>query len=157
MSLTTLAVFVVINLVVASSGAMFKPGPWYEGLEKPGWTPPNWAFPVVWSILFFMNAAAGAIVWDAEPAGRGLIFTIYGLSLLLNAGWSALFFGMKRMDLALIEVAGLWLSIAVVAALFAPVSLLAAALLLPYLAWVGVAALLNQQVLQRNAGAARAR
>eukprot|EP01032_Pedospumella_encystans_P039032 gene39032-biopygen32561 len=55
--------FIVIVFAAASSGALFKPGVWYENLRKPGWTPPKWAFPVVWSILYVMIGYAGWLVW----------------------------------------------------------------------------------------------
>ncbi|MHA7873518.1 MAG: TspO/MBR family protein [Hyphococcus sp.] len=155
-SLSTLLSFVAVNFIAASSGAIFKPGAWYESLDKPDWTPPNWAFPVVWTILFVSNAVAGWLVWEADPPSKGLIFAAYAGSLAVNAAWSALFFGARRMDIALADVVLLWLSILVVMGLFAPVSALAAGLLAPYLAWVGLAAVLNWRMIQRNPRAAEA-
>ncbi|MEM8771938.1 MAG: TspO/MBR family protein [Pseudomonadota bacterium] len=149
-SLISLGAFVCVNFIAAGSGAVFKPGAWYEGLEKPGWTPPNIAFPIVWTVLFLLNAAAGWLIWEQAPDQRGVNFTVYGVSLVLNALWSALFFGARRMTLALIDVSALWLSIAIVAALFAPINLFAAALLVPYLIWVGLAGLLNWRIIELN-------
>lgn len=146
----SLAVFALINLAAASSGAVFKPGKWYAGLGKPPWTPPNWAFPVVWSVLFTLNALSGWLVWRAAGADAALPLAIYGGSLMLNAAWSALFFGRKRMDWALADVAALALSILVTAALFWPISTTAALLQLPYLLWVLIATALNARVLQLN-------
>ncbi len=149
-SLLSLAAFVVINLAAASTGGIFKPGHWYQGLAKPPWTPPNWAFPVTWSILFILNAVSGWLVWQAAGTAAALPLAVYGASLVINALWSALFFGLRRMDWALVDVGLLWTSIVCVIALFAPVSLVAAALQLPYLAWVTVAGLLNLRMLQLN-------
>ena len=59
MSLLSLAPFVLAVILVASTGAIFKPGAWYETLSKPSWTPPDWAFPVVWSILYLFMADRG--------------------------------------------------------------------------------------------------
>jgi len=154
MSWTVLAVFLALNFAAASAGAIFKPGAWYEGLSKPAWTPPNWAFPVVWSVLFFMNAVAGALVWQA--AGPGLAIFAYIISLAINFAWSALFFGMKRMDLGLIDVSALWLSIVATIALFWPVSPVASLLQVPYLVWVSIAAALNLRMIQMNPQAASA-
>jgi benzodiazapine receptor len=154
-ALPALGIFLLINLAAATSGAVFKPGAWYAGLDKPGWTPPNAAFPLVWSVLFLLNAVAGWLVWQAAGTGAAPALAAYGLSLVINAGWSALFFGMRRMDLALVNVIFLWLSIALVAVLFWPVSPVAAALQLPYLLWVSVAALLNRTVLRMNPAEAR--
>lgn len=155
-SLLSLAAFVVVNLAAASSGGIFKPGAWYQGLAKPPWTPPNWAFPVAWSILFTLNAVSGWLVWQAAGSAAALPLAAYGVSLVINGFWSALFFGLKRMDWALVDVGLLWASIVCVIALFAPVSLLAAALQLPYLAWVTLAGILNLRMLQLNGRPARA-
>lgn len=155
-SLTSLGVFVLINFAAASSGAVFKPGRWYEDLRKPPWTPPNWAFPVVWSLLFAANATAGWLVWRAAGAAAWPALVLYGVSLIVNAAWSALFFGRQRMRWALIDAAALWLSIVAVMIAFAPYSLLAAALMAPYAAWVTVAFALNLRLIQLNPGVARA-
>ena len=155
-ALITLGGFIAVNFLAASSGAIFKPGAWYEGLEKPSWTPPNWAFPVVWSVLFLLNAVAGWLVWQAGANAQIAVFSLYGASLAVNAAWSAFFFGMRRMDLALIDVAILWLSIVAVIIVFATVSVAAAALLLPYLAWVSLAGVLNWRMIQLNPQAAEA-
>lgn len=155
-SWTALGVFFAINFAAASSGAVFRPGSWYETLRKPSWTPPNWAFPVVWTTLFCANAVAGWLVWEARGLDAAPALTLYGVSLLLNAGWSALFFGLKRMDWALAEVALLWASLAAIIAAFAPISTVAALLVAPYLVWVTIASALNWRMLQLNRAPARA-
>lgn len=92
-----IAVFVGLNLTAASTGSLFKPGLWYAGLNKPGWTPPNWVLPVVWSFLFAINASAGWLVWKAVGTGSPATIARYVGSLALNADWSWLFFGRLRM------------------------------------------------------------
>lgn len=149
------AVFVGLNLVAASSGGVFKPGTWYASLSKPRWTPPNWAFPVVWGFLFAINAWAGWLLWEVAGTSQPLTFAAYIVSLMLNAGWSWLFFGRRRMDLALINVVMLWLSLAALVALFWPLRPFAACLLVPYLVWVTIAALLNLRMIQLNPEAQR--
>ncbi|MEM6852634.1 MAG: TspO/MBR family protein [Pseudomonadota bacterium] len=149
-SWAALAAFVAVNFAAASSGAIFKPGLWYEGLSKPSWTPPNWAFPVVWATLFCMIAASGWLVWRAAGWSAWPAFAAYGANLALNAGWSALFLGRRRLDWALVDAVALLASIGLVMALFAPISPLAAALLIPYFLWVAVANLLNLRMLQLN-------
>lgn len=143
-----LAVFGLANLAAASSGAIFRPGEWYEGLRKPPWVPPNWAFPLVWTVLFALNAMAGWLVW--KETGFGLAIAVYGLSLVINAAWSGLFFGMKRLDWAMADVVALWLSILAVGVLFWPVSQTAAAVQGVYLLWVSVAAALNARMWRMN-------
>ena len=89
----------------ASSGAVFKPGDWYENLAKPPWNPPNWLFPPAWSVFYTLIAIAGWLVW--RQVGFGLALVVYGVHLLLNAAWSAIFFGLKRPDLRLRRAGGL--------------------------------------------------
>jgi tryptophan-rich sensory protein len=142
------AVFIVIVLAAASSGAIFKPGEWYESLRKPGWTPPKWAFPVVWTILYVMIGYAGWLVWTA--AGWSLPMMLWALQMVTNALWSYFFFGMRRMDIALVDVAVLWLSIASFIVTAWSVAPLASLLFVPYLAWVTAAAALNHSVRRLN-------
>jgi tryptophan-rich sensory protein len=144
------AVFAGLNFAAASSGGVFKPGAWYAGLNKPSWTPPNLAFPIVWGLLFALNAWAGWMIWEAIGTTRPDVLALYIGSLALNAGWSWLFFGRKRMDLALIDVALLWLSLAGIVALFWSIRPAAALPVLPYLLWVTIAALLNLRMIQLN-------
>jgi tryptophan-rich sensory protein len=142
------AVFIVIVLAAASSGAIFKPGEWYESLRKPGWTPPKWAFPVVWTILYVLIGYAGWLVWTA--AGWSLPMMLWALQMVTNALWSYFFFGMRRMDIALVDVAVLWLSIASFIVTAWSVAPLASLLFVPYLAWVTAAAALNHSVRRLN-------
>jgi tryptophan-rich sensory protein len=141
--------FVGACFLVAMSGALFRPGQWYEVLDKPPWTPPNWLFGPVWMVLYAMIAVSGWIVWREVGLAPG-VFAVYLAQLLLNGAWSGIFFGMRRMRLALYEVALLWLSIAANIAVFYPISGLAALLLVPYLCWVTIAAALNYEVVRRN-------
>jgi tryptophan-rich sensory protein len=100
--------------------------------------------------MFSLNAAAGWLVWRAHGPDAAVALAVYGGSLVLNAAWSWLFFGRRRMDLAMVDVGLLWLSIAAVIALFWPLRPLAALLLLPYLGWVTIAAVLNLRMIQLN-------
>lgn len=140
--------FLGICVIAASSGAIFAPDTWYRRLRKPSWTPKDWVFPLVWSILFLMIAVAG---WQVYlQGGAALALSLYGMQLVFNAAWSGLFFGMKRPDLALVDVALLWLSILATILVFWQILPLAGLLLVPYLLWVSVAAALNFRVWQLN-------
>jgi len=145
MSLLGFCCFVVL---AALSGAFFKPGEWYDRLRKPSWNPPKWVFPAVWSVVYLLIAISGWLVW--EEVGFGLVIIVWGIQLLLNAAWSWIFFGLKRMDLAFWEVLCLWISIAVYILLALPVSLTASLLFVPYLVWVTIAATLNWTVWKLN-------
>ncbi|MEQ8585727.1 MAG: TspO/MBR family protein [Thalassobaculaceae bacterium] len=147
----TLLAFIGACTTVALTGAFFKPGVWYEGLRKPPWRPPNWLFGPAWTVLYAMIAVSGWWVWQAGtwPA-LALPMAIYGVQLLLNAGWSPLFFGLRRPDLALYELFALWTSILATIVAFYPISPAAALLLLPYLGWVTFAGLLNRAIIRLN-------
>lgn len=152
-----LACFAAVTLAAASSGAMFKPDAWYRAIRKPAWTPRDWVFPTVWTPLYVMIAASGWLVWrEAGVAGALLPLVVYVLQLSLNAGWSAIFFGLRKPGLAFAEVVLLWVAVALNIALFWPISATAALLLVPYLVWVTIASVLNYQVWRMNAGAAPA-
>lgn len=144
-------VFLAANMACALAGAFFRPGDWYEGLRKPSWRPPNFAFPIVWGALFIMSTVSVWLVWHAaSPELLWVALPVYALQLVLNAGWSALFFGARNMRLALVELGALWLSIAALIVLFSSASTVATLLLLPYLGWVSIAGYLNWTMIQMN-------
>ncbi len=134
-SIVALIVFLALNLATASSGALFPPDRWYATLRKPTWTPPNWAFPLVWTVLFCAIAVSGWLVWEAAGWAAWPVLALYLFHLVVNAAWSFLFFGLKRLDWAMIEVIGLWIVIAILIVLFSSYSMIAALLLVPY--WCG--------------------
>ena len=156
MDLTTtlgLLGFLGACFVAASTGAFFKPGPWYEALAKPSWRPPNWLFPPAWAVLYILMAVAAWLVWrEAGFAGAPLALTLWFAQLVLNAAWSWIFFGLKRMDLAFAELSVLWLAILATILAFVPHSTTAAWMMLPYLAWVSFAGFLNLTMWRLNRG-----
>ena len=136
-SIIVLIGFVGICFLAAATNTMFRPSDRYEQLRKPAWRPPNWVFPPAWTFLYLTIAVSGWLVWRTSGfAGAAFPFAIYLVQLILNASWSPIFFGMRRPDLAFIEVVTLWLSIIATIAAFHRVNAVAAWLLLPYLAWV---------------------
>ena len=141
-------VFFVLVIAAAAVGSIFKPGAWYASLEKPQWTPPNWAFPVAWSALYLFIAIAGWLVWRTEGVSPAL--AVWALQLAFNAAWSWLFFGRRQMALAFVDILCLWLTIVVFIVLAWPLSPTAAFLFVPYLAWVSFAAFLNLRMWQLN-------
>lgn len=150
-SVIVLIGFIGACLLAATTGATFRPGDWYEQLKKPSWRPPNWVFAPAWAVLYLTIAVSGWLVWrTAGFAGAAAPLSIYLLQLGLNAAWSAIFFGMRRPDLAFVEIILLWLSIVATIAAFHPVNAAAAWLLLPYLAWATFAAVLNFTVWRMN-------
>ncbi len=145
--------FIAACVGAALSGAIFRPGDWYERIRKPSWRPPNWLFGPAWTILYGMIAFSGWLVWrEAGWAGATIPLTIYFVQLALNALWSALFFGLRRPGLALFEMALLWIGILATIVTFWPIRQDAALLLVPYLAWVSFAFALNLSIWRLNAG-----
>ncbi len=144
----SLLVFLLITTLASSVASAFSPGVWYTDLIKPSWTPPDWVFGPVWSLLYLLIAVAGWLVWRSK--GLGLSLFLWFLQLGLNAGWSYFMFGQNRIDQAMIDVSLLALVIAMFIIATWRVSRLAALLFVPYLAWVSFAAALNWSLLQLN-------
>ncbi len=132
----------------AATGAMFQPGDWYEGLNKPRWTPPGFVFPLVWTTLYIAMSYAAMLVAQSGQGGQALGF--WAAQIAFNTLWSPIFFGLHRMRAALVAMAGLWLFVLACVISFGQVSLLAGALMVPYLLWVSIAGALNLSVLRRN-------
>ena len=148
--LVSLVLAVAACLVVGSSGSVFTAmglRSWYPSLTEPAFAPPSWVFGPVWTTLFVLMGVAAWLVWrgalgsDAGAARTALV--AFAGQFVLNVAWSAAFFGLQSTTLGLVVVVALWLAIAVTIRLFARVDRRAAALLVPYLAWVTVATYLT--------------
>ncbi len=140
---------VIAGLVflAAAAGAIFKPGEWYATLNKPSWTPPNKAFPIVWIILYCMIAYSGLIIWQT---GALIPIILWGVQLILNTLWSYFFFGLKKMKLAMFDVVLLLVFIIGYIIVSYPESQTASLLFVPYALWVSVAAMLNLSMIRLN-------
>ena len=142
----------VAVVVAVAGGVLTEIGPWYEGLRKPSWKPPDWAFGPVWTTILVLAAISAALAWEAaeSPGARAAVLTVLIVNSILNIAWSGIFFKMKRPDWALIEVALLWLSILALIVVLGAHSATAGLLMVPYLVWVSVAAFLNYRIVQMN-------
>ena len=125
---------------------------WYRELAKPEITPPDWVFPVAWTILYVLMAIAAWRVWRAiAETGHGRrALAAWWVQLGLNLAWSVIFFGLRAPGVALMELVLLAAAIAVTIALFLKVDRIAAALMFPYAAWVTYAAVLNGAIVALN-------
>lgn len=154
MDWTVFFVFLAACGAAASTGVLFPPGDWYRRLQKPRWTPPNRAFPIVWTLLYLaMSIAAARISALAghEPwAGPGL--ALWAAQIALNTLWTPVFFGLRRMAAGLVVILCLWLAVAGMTLVFWGLDPVAGLLVLPYLLWVTVAASLNASILSLNKG-----
>ena len=142
-------------VITAGAGAVLTElGPWYRGLRKPSWQPPDWLFGPVWTTIFLLSALAGALAWSAEattPADRRMLALAYVVNGILNAGWSLLFFKLRRPDWSLVETAALLLSVVAMMLTVRPLEPWAVWLLAPYLLWVSFAGVLNRAIVRLNA------
>jgi tryptophan-rich sensory protein len=128
---------------------------WYPTLIKPIFNPPNWIFAPVWSLLYVLMGIAAGLVWtkmdhEKEMVKKALLF--FAIQLALNSLWSVLFFGLKNPLLALIEIVILLLMIYETYLKFAKINRMASFLLIPYLAWVSFATVLNASIWWLNRG-----
>ncbi len=127
---------------------------WYAALNKPVWTPPNWLFAPVWIMLYALMGVAAALVWNSKAKNKRMkqaAMKIYFSQLGLNVLWTLLFFGLRSPLLSFVEILVLWMAVVLTIAAFYRVSKQAAFLLIPYIAWVTIAAALNLSVLMLNA------
>lgn len=141
------AVFVAIL-----GGAATQIGPWYFGLYKPSWQPPDWLFAPVWTAIYGLTALAGVLAWNliADRERRLRLMALFALNALLNVLWTELFFGLKRPDWALAEVVPFWLSILALVIIIFQVSRTGGWALVPYLLWVLFAGVLNLAIVRLN-------
>lgn len=138
--------------VAVLGGLATELGPWYEALRKPTWQPPDWLFAPAWTVIYACAAMAAVEGWLRAPGSflRRIVVELFLLNGILNLLWSILFFRFRRPDWALLEVGALWLSILVLLLVLRGFSRPSAWLLLPYLAWVGFAAVLNLAIVHLN-------
>ncbi len=118
---------------------------WYASIEKPSFTPPNGVFGPVWITLFLLMGIALFLVWREGLGDRRVrsAFIIFMVQLILNVLWSVAFFGMRSPLAGLVVIIVLWAAILLTVINFFGISRVAGALLVPYIAWVSYAAVLN--------------
>jgi tryptophan-rich sensory protein len=135
----------------SSIGALFPPDDWYAGLNRPTIAPPNRVFGPVWTALYTMMAVAAWLLWRRRGFGGARVaLALFVGQLLANATWSPLFFGLHEPLWALVDLAVLWCLLLATVIAFARKSLPVAALLVPYLAWVTFAGVLNWEFWRLN-------
>jgi len=132
--------------LAAITGAFFRPGPWYEALSKPAWTPPGIVFPVAWNILYFLMAVTLYFLWK-DIKERKIAFILFWIILAFNALWSPVFLGMHEI------LAGLAILLVMVFCQFLLLwrvkkSSLLTILNIPYFLWLSFAMALNAEILR---------
>ncbi|OYX13231.1 MAG: TspO protein [Rhizobiales bacterium 32-66-8] len=149
--LACLALVAVVALV-GSLSTSAKISTWYAGLSKPGWTPPNLAFPIAWTILYVLMAISLWRLWESPFKGseRKCAITLFLVQLGLNAAWSPVFFGLQGILAGLAIIILLLIALAATIDSALQVDTLAGWLLVPYLLWVCYAATLNGAIAVLN-------
>ena len=151
---TLSSVVVACVLLGAAGGLITAPQieTWYTTLNKPGFTPPNWLFGPVWTVLYAFQGLAAWLVWRAGLDDRRVrvALALFVAQFVLNVAWSPAFFGLESPILGLVVIVPLWFAIVATIGAAARVERRAAALLVPYLAWVSFATALNYAIWTLN-------
>lgn len=142
---------VVFCMLVGAIGAFFTTPAiptWYAYLNKPFFSPPNWLFGPVWTILYILMGISFYLIWDSTKKGKNKKEALgnFYVQLILNFIWSPIFFGMKNLGLAFVVIVLMWMFILRTIQSFAKLNKKASYLLYPYIAWVSFASILNLSV-----------
>lgn len=150
-----LAALLAVCFAAAGIGAVATAGnidTWYRALDKPPWTPPDATFSIVWPILYAMMAVAAWLVWrqrSEDPAVRAALI-LFAIQLAINVSWSWAFFAGRSPALGMAVIVALLTALTATIVRFWTTSRLSGWLMVPYLMWVGFAAMLNAAILGMN-------
>lgn len=125
---------------------------WYVMLTKPVFSPPNWVFGPVWTILYALMGISAYLIWIKGIQNKKIKMALlyFMIQLVFNFLWSFLFFGLHNPLLGLVDIIALWIAIACTIRMFYPLSKRAAYLLIPYILWVSFAGVLNLSIVLLN-------
>ena len=140
-----IACFIIVYAVAFIGGIFTSPNTnteWYNSI-KPSITPPNYIFPIVWNILFFLIAISLYLVWASKKVEKRKIIAFFGINFVLNIEWSYIYFSMKNPAYAFFGLILLWVSILGMICISYKADKKATYLLIPYLLWVSFAGILN--------------
>ena len=118
---------------------------WYQTLDKPFFSPPNWVFGPVWTILYILMGISLYLVWIKKK-----VPSVFWIQLILNATWSIVFFGLRNPSVAFVNIIALWIAIFLTIKSFSKINRLSSYLLYPYIAWVSFASILNFSIWMMN-------
>ncbi|KWS08005.1 tryptophan-rich sensory protein TspO [Pseudomonas fragariae (ex Marin et al. 2024)] len=144
----TFFIFLLACCAAGATGIIFKPGAWYESLEKPSFTPPDWAFPVAWTTIYLLLAWAGYRL--TLIPGSEVVLALWAAQIALNTLWTPVFFGANRLVAAMVILVLLWIVVAAMIVMALQLDIITGLILFPYLVWLSVAAALNFSILRHN-------
>ena len=141
-------IFFLTCCVAASTGSLFPTGDWYKSLKKPSWTPPNWLFPIAWTIFYTVLAYTGTRIAVLE--NNAIAIGFWALHISLNTLWTPVFFGLKKIKIGMFIMSLLWMStLSLIISIFF-IDVFTGWIILPYMFWVTYAAALNLSLLMKN-------
>jgi tryptophan-rich sensory protein len=150
-AIVTVPFVLLLGLAVGTLVPAGSENAWYAALDKPSFTPPDWAFPVAWTLIYLLLGIAVAMILDARGApGRRAAVAVFVVQLALNLAWMPLFFGAHRVSAALVLILVLFALVLVTTRLFARIRPRAALLFVPYIAWLALATALTWQIDRHN-------
>ena len=124
---------------------------WYAALEKPLFSPPNWLFGPVWTLLYVLMGLSLYLLWTSRAKGiKTNAFIAFSIQIVMNALWSIVFFGFHSPIGGLVVILLLLIAIAFTIRYFWHFSKIASYLLLPYFLWVSFATVLNIAIITLN-------
>lgn len=138
---------VLLGFISGQFGGSGDENRWFMMLDKPAAQPPGWAFGLAWTILYILMGIALTLIVTARGAKlRGLAIGLFAVQFILNLIWSPLFFGMHQVTYAFYLIVLLFFTAFATTMVFGRIRSLAAWLMVPYLAWLCFAAVLNKQI-----------
>jgi tryptophan-rich sensory protein len=148
-----LALSVLVSLIVGALGSVFTTQSiqtWYVTLTKPSFNPPSWIFAPVWTTLYILMGISFWLIWTSRSSEKKHAMQLFVTQLILNGIWSPVFFGARSPGAALAIIVLLWSAIILTILIFKKISKPAAWLLVPYIAWVSFAMVLNFSIWYLN-------
>ena len=137
-----LIAFVAVHLIAFVGSRFTDTSGWYDNV-KPGITPPNFVFPIVWTILFILISISFYFILISKGQTKKIAIIIFIINLILNGLWSYLFFGLHMPVLAFVDLILVWISILLMIYASYKLNKVSSYLLVPYALWVGFAGILN--------------
>ncbi|CAI8709918.1 MULTISPECIES: tryptophan-rich sensory protein TspO [Pseudomonas] len=144
----TFFIFLLACAAAASTGILFKPGQWYQSLVKPGFTPPNWVFPLAWTTIYLLLAWGGYRM--TLIPGSQVVLALWAAQIALNTLWTPVFFGAHHLLAALLILALLWVVAVVMVVMAMRLDVITGLIFFPYVVWLCVAAALNFSIWRNN-------
>ena len=153
-AIVTVPFILLLGFTSARSVPVGSANRWYVALAKPAQTPPDWAFPVAWTVTYVLIGLALAMVIHARGSRlRGPAIALFAAQMVANLAWTPVFFGAHQIFWSLVVLGAMFVLTLATTVAFSRVRMAAAVLMLPYLGWILFAGYLTYQIGQLNPNA----